>query len=359
MTHQPMRITAARSWIVQMPLSEPYTIAYDRVSRASNVLLRLDTDHGLVGYGVGCPETLLTQETAETVQAGLQELIPELIGQAPLERARIVREIRASFPGRPALRASVDLALHDLLGKVTHHATWELLGGFRREIQTCATIGILDAPATLARAELLASQGFRTLKLKGGQDPDGDIDRLQQVRNKLGASIELWLDPNQGYSVDAALKVARALEGTIALLEQPTSRDDPQALVAVAKGTAVPVYADESVLEPLEALRLAESVQGINIKVQKLGGLIEARRVTGICTAAGIEALVGCMDECSLGIAGGLTLALAFPAIVRADLDGHLDLQDDPTRGAVEIEGGVLRPSGSPGLGLPFDLDPA
>lgn len=336
-----------------MELTEPYRIAYDTVSNAENVIVRLQTESGLVAYGVACPETPLTGETAAGVHEGLQSILPSLVDQDGLERARIVREIRHGYPGRPALRASVDLALHDLLGKIARQPTWRLLGGYRREIPTAATVGILDPEETLARARQHVAAGFRTLKLKGGLDPDGDIARVRQVRAEVGPEIELWLDPNQGYGVEQARAVARALTDTIALLEQPTPREDPDALVAVAAGSPVPIYADESVLEAVDALRLAEKIHGINIKIQKLGGLIEARRVTGICTAAGIDAMVGCMDECALGIAAGLQLALAFPAVVHADLDGHLDLARDPTSRALVLAGGVLSPTGLPGLGMP------
>ena len=105
---------------------------------AADAAERFATENGLVAFGVGCPEPQLTGETATSVKEGLDELLPTLVDQDGLERARIVRDIRHAYPRRPALRAAIDLALHDLLGKIARQPTWRLLGGYRREIATAS-----------------------------------------------------------------------------------------------------------------------------------------------------------------------------------------------------------------------------
>jgi L-Ala-D/L-Glu epimerase / N-acetyl-D-glutamate racemase len=350
-----VKITGLEAWAVEMPLAEPYAIAYQRVDKAENVFLRLATDRGVEGFGCAAPDPDITGETAATVLAAYGERVaPAVKGMDPLRRARVLERLAPLLIGQPAARAGVDMALHDLLGKVAGLPLWELLGGYRDRIKTSVTIGILPEAETVARARELVGQGFSSLKLKGGLDADGDAERVLAVRSAVGERIELRFDANQGFSVEGAVRfVERSRPARLEIFEQPTPRGRPDLLGQVVEQVHLPVMADESLMDLRDAFRLARRGRAdmVNVKLMKLGGLTEALHVNSVAKSAGLEVMVGCVDESALAIAAGLHFALARRNVVYADLDGHLDLVGDPAAGAVTLKQGVLFPSPRPGLG--------
>lgn len=324
------------------------------MERTSNVLVRLVTDDARFGVGCAAPDERVTGETPASVLAALETASEVLRGSDPLRTMYCLELLREPLSGQPAALTAVDLALHDLLGKAAGLPLWTLLGGYRDRIRTSITIGILPTDETVARARRRVAEGFSALKLKGGRDPDADAERVRRVREAVGPHVELRFDANQGYTVDEALRfVAEVGDAGLEILEQPTPRAEPDLLGRVASAVPLPVMADESLLTLRDAFRLArrDLADMVNVKLMKAGGIAEAMRINHVARAAGLEVMVGCMDELALGVAGGLAFALARPNVRYADLDGHLDLVEDPTAGAVRLEQGTLFPADRPGLG--------
>lgn len=350
-----MKIAKIEYWPVKMKLAEPYTIAYETIDSTTNIFMRLETNQGHIAYGCAAPDEGVSGETASTVLRVSQEIIePYIHGQDPLRIAFHISQLAPQLLKHPSALAMIDIALHDLLGHIARLPLYQILGGFRDSIKTSITIGILSTSRTVEKAVEFKKQGFKTIKIKGGQDVRMDIDRILKVRETIGPDIEIRFDANQGYSVEESFRFIKATRSAnLEMVEQPTPRGKPGLMGRVTKQTKIPIMADESLMSLRDAFKLAqgEVMDMVNIKLMKVGGINEAIQINGVARAAGLEAMVGCMDEAALGIAAGLHFALSRPNVAYADLDGHIDLLNDPSKASVVLKDGYLYPNAGPGLG--------
>ena len=354
-----MQISHVRVVPVELDLSLPYRTAMltDDLVRIACVFVRIETRDGMVAWGCAAFDPARTGESAEQVTRVCQECADRALDLNPLNTEHALAELAALTEGTPSARCAYDLAFYDLLGLAAGLPLYRLLGGYRSRIQTSITLSLTPVKETVELARDRAARGFRILKLKGGLDPDEDVQRVQAVHDAL-PNLTLRLDADQGYGIQQALDVARALEGTLEMLEQPTPAGDLQALGEVTRHSPIPILADESLTGPASALDLVNrrSAHGLSIKLATCGGLHCARQVDSIARAAGMATMVGCINEPALLIAAGLGLALSSPNVRYGDLDGHFDLIGDPTYPGFVFEDGWLVASDVPGLGCTVDL---
>lgn len=350
-----MRITNISFERLDLKLSDPYTIAYETIDRTSNFILKVETDGKIVGYGCAAPDPVVTNESPSDVTNAIKNIIiPYLLGKDPFTYALLLLELKELLGKRSSALAMVDLALFDIMSKKAEVPLYKFLGGFRNSIATSITIGIMSIEETLSYANEFVKQGFTILKIKGGANLEEDIAKMRMIHENY-PDIELRFDGNQGYSVKESVDFVKATAAIgIEIFEQPTKVEAEDRLGEVTDLVSIPVMADESLKTLTDAFRLAqnERVDMVNIKLQKVGGIWVGMHINSVAKAAKLDAMVGCIDECGLGIAAGLHFALSRPNIVYADLDGHLDIIDDPYHSIFKLEKGILYPTEKYGLGF-------
>jgi L-alanine-DL-glutamate epimerase-like enolase superfamily enzyme len=354
-----MQISHVEVVPVELKLRMPYRAANypAEITCIDCLFVRIETREGRVAWGCAAFDPTLTGETLEQVTRVCRACADRALDLNPLNTEHALAELAPLTENTPSVRCAFDIAFYDLLGLATGLPLHRLLGGYRHRIQTSITLGLAPVKETVELARDRARQGFRILKLKGGLAPAEDIQRIRAVNSALPTLI-LRLDAEQGYSVQQALDVARALEGKIEMLEQPTPAGDLRALGEVTRHSPVPILADESLKGPASALEIVSqrAAHGVSVKLATCGGLHCGRQVDAIARAAGIATMVGCINEPALLIAAGLGLALSSPNVHYGDLDGHFDLIDDPTQPGFFFEDGWLVARDVPGLGCTVEL---
>ncbi|QEN08682.1 dipeptide epimerase [Oceanispirochaeta crateris] len=348
-----MKIDSVEVYKLDMDLVEPYEVAYSRFEKAENILIRVSSGI-LDGWGCAAPDPHVTGEYADVIFKKAQEEIPFLMNKDPFRRAVLVNDLKKRTPGLFSLWAALDMALWDLIGKKADLPVWKILGGYRKRIKTSITVGICGIEETMEKAQEFIDSGFSILKIKGGQDVQLDIERISFIRRKFDSRIQIRFDANQGYSIEETKEfMEKSAPLDIELLEQPTNKARPEDLGVVSKNSSMPIMADESLVSLLDAFHLVKRglIDLMNIKIMKVGGLSEAIQIDAVARAAGVEVMVGCMDESAIGIAAGLHFALSRKNIRYADLDGHIGLISDPAKDCVILDKGWLYPSSLPGFG--------
>lgn len=282
-------------------------------------------------------------ETVQTVATAIDKLASVL--DCDLDQIQdVMTEIEQTLEGNYAAKSAIDMALHDRLGKKFGVPLYKLWGlNPKKTPRTSFTIG-LDEPSVMAKKALQAEQ-YPILKVKLGTPRD--IEILQTLRDTTDKPI--YVDANTAWNPrEAVNKIHQFTQYGVELIEQPTKPDDLDGLKFVRENSEIPIIADESVKRACDIPALVGFVDGINIKLVKCGGLLEALRMIYVARAHGLLIMIGCMIESSLGITAAAHLT---PLVDYADLDGNLLISNDPYSG-VKLDNGKLVLPNLPGIGV-------
>jgi L-Ala-D/L-Glu epimerase len=348
-----MRITSVSAHILKVPLVMPFVIAAGTQNDYHGVLVKI-TAGDIHGWGEAAPSKRVTGETEASVMRFVKKMAPRLKARFPtLDLISTIFDARNG-----SATAALDMALHDLVGKLEGRPVRDMyaLGNRpkRTSIETSITVSVGGLDATLERAQELIEKGATTLKVKIGTNPKLDIERIKALR-AMFPKVKIRLDGNQGYDEDQATYVLQELEPEgIQFIEQPVDKRYLGAMARIRKRIKIPIMADEALIDyrSLEKLIKKGAADMINIKLMKVGGIREGLRIAQRALEASMGIQVGCMIETRVGITAGMHLALAEEGIRFADLDGHLDLRENVVTGGVMTRLGKNRISNAPGLGI-------
>jgi muconate cycloisomerase len=347
-------------------LREPFRFGNVVRTTSANVLVRITTDDGLVGYGEACPVPQLTAETQESVVALMkQRVAPELVGQDARQWRSLLGRVGQRLFGATFTLAAVDMALLDLNGKALGAPAHRLLGGaYRDAIELHGSVGWDEDPERVADIAERQAPDFRWLKLYAGTGTlREDLARIEAVRRRVGDEHPFLLDVNGLWSPLEALQAGPVLrELGVRAVEQPVcSRDDrgqAQVTAAYAERHQIEVIADERVRDAEQAHTVATSRAAgcVNVGISKLGGIGVALDAAATARAARLRVCVGSVVELGVATAAGMQLAAALPEIAYPSyLMGARKYERQITWPAPAISDSAVAIPDGPGLGIEVD----
>ena len=343
---------------ISVPLKKPFKTAIRTVYSVEDVIVKIITDTGNVGFGSAPPTAVITGDITESLVGAINGYIKKSIIGMNIENLEgILIKLNACIVGNTSAKAAVDIALYDLYGQMYKTPLYKLLGGYRKELETDITISV-NSPEEMARDSLEAIQfGYKTLKIKVGKDSLLDIRRMKAIRSAIGYDVNLRIDANQGWEPKEAIRTLRKIEDSginIELVEQPVSANNVQGLKMVTDNVDTLVMADESVFSPLDAAKIMQirAVDLINIKLMKTGGIYNALRICSLAEVYGMECMLGCMLEGKVSVTAAVHLAAAKSVITKIDLDGPLLCSRDNVVGGAIYNNSKISISEGSGLGF-------
>ncbi|MBO0931753.1 mandelate racemase/muconate lactonizing enzyme family protein [Fibrella aquatilis] len=353
-----MKITGVTLYQYNIPLKAPITISLGTIDAARNMLVQIDTDEGLAGWGEGSPFWMIVGETQASGLAAAQDMARLLLGRDPLDIEGCMAAIVRYLPGHPTTRSAFDMALYDLAAKRANMPLYQYLGGGNRTLVTDETIYLNDPERMADDARRIEANGGEAIKIKVGTTAQADLDRLAMIRQAIRYETPIRLDANQGWDVPTARAVLGAIgDWNVQYCEQPLRRHDIAGLRSLRQSVNVPIMADESVFDATDALRLVrdEAVDYLNIKLSKSGGIYEALKINAVAEAAGMACMIGCMSESRLALTANAHFASAKQNVRFCDLDACFEHATDPVLGGIVYDGYLITLPDTPGIGAEID----
>lgn len=353
-----MKIVDIKLGSLTVPLKTPFKTALRTVHNVNNVIVKIITTTGNVGYGEAAPTGVITGDTTGAIIGAIEEHIKKsLIGLDIENLEEIMLRLNNSVLHNSSAKAAVDIAIYDLFGQLYNAPVYKLLGGYKKEIITDITISVNEKEEMVRDSLKAVELGYKTLKIKVGKDANIDIQRMKAIRKAVGYDINLRIDANQAWQPKEAVKALRQMEDAgvnIEFVEQPVAAHDLDGFKYVTDNISIPTLADESLFTPADAIKILEkrAADFINIKLMKTGGIHNALKIIAIAEVYGVECMIGCMLEAKVSVTAAVHLAAAKSIITKVDLDGPILCSEDPVEGGAIFDEYKISLDNAPGFGF-------
>ena len=359
-----MSIKSIEPIAVSLPMLKPVIMAGEEVRRADNVLVRIEADNGLVGWGEAASAPIMTGDTLESIVSAVHYLEPALRGRDGADIAGALAAMDGRMYGNHGAKAAIEIALHDLAGRADGQTGARAA---RRQETQPPGVARRDRrrrfrrrPATMPKKKKAA--GFTAYKIKVGIDtPENDAARTRAICKVLGGGLLISADANQGYSTDQAIDYVHAVKGSgLDFFEQPVISHDLAGMAAVAAATDIAIGADEGIhsLDDIARHHECGAARGVSLKAIKLGGIRAVAEAGRFCDRLGMSVNISCKTgESSIACAAALHVASVIPNIAWALTLTHTGLAEDVTAQPIRTAKGHVESLDRPGLGIDVDED--
>jgi L-alanine-DL-glutamate epimerase-like enolase superfamily enzyme len=345
------QLNALRVRIPQKPPIAPYQNRYCAGTYKEALLVRLETDSGLVGWGE-TPDDWIDRSYEGTP---VELLRRQVLGRNPFDLEAFYAENTLGC----YLASGVEMALWDLIGKAVRQPLYRLLGGaVRRKVELAACMGIRPYEEAKAIARQYVEMGFSTLKTKAGRDAAEDLEMVRGIRDGVGDRLKLRIDPNMGYSPDVALSLAQDLEKyNLEYFEQPMHSTLLAESARLRRQTKTPLALNESVTTPEVALQILQlgAADVLLPDTYQGGGILGVKKVATLAEAAGVPCVFHCSHDLGLKTAAMLHVVASTPNFPLANDCTYYGLEDDIITPLHRIARGYMNVPEEPGLGVHVD----
>ena len=351
---------------LDIALREPFRISFQTFTHLNNVLITLTSTDNISSCGEAAPFKPITGDSREEAIRFLQLAAGRLIGRdiRDLHELHMILNELEHDSGliSQTAKTALDTAFLCLIGKIENKPVFKLLGASKPNIvKNTLTIGIKSIQDTVRTVKEYMGEfsefGLSRIKLKLAGDSEKDINRVIKVAEVFDG--ELTLDANQGY-VDPEIaartfnRMYEEIGERIILIEEPCPKGDIDKLKYVKEHSEIPIFADESAATFEDAKKVIEheAADGINIKLQKAGGIYWGKKIAELANDYNIKLMTGCMLETGISIAAGVNFASAMKGMINTDLDSDLTLPINIVEKPLPFQNGARIPIDKPGLGI-------
>jgi len=355
-----MKITDIKTKTLKAPLKNPFITSLRRVDALEDLVVIIECDDGSVGYGEGAATPVITGETMGSMVACIAYIKPHIIGRDIEDFEAIIRLVHSLILKNTTAKSALEIALYDLKAKASKLPLYRMLGGTQTKFSTDITISMGEIDKMLADCHSAVSLGYDTLKIKIGDDPQKDVERVRAIHDDLDKNIKLRLDANQGWTAKESVELLHALEKQDIIaefIEQPVAADDFEGLLYIKERVQTPLLADESIFSVKDARKLLEmqAIDYVNIKLAKTAGISQALELADLSKEFGVKCMIGCMLEGPISVAAGVHVASAKADIITMlDLDAVSLLASHPVETSIEFNESEIILGDAVGLGVSY-----
>ena len=355
-----MKIINITTTTLKAPLKNPFITSLRRVDALEDLVVIIECDDGSFGYGEGAQTPVITGETLGSMIATIAYIKPHITGLEIEDFDTILHLVHTLILKNTTAKSALEIALYDLKAKSLNLPLYKMLGGSKTKFTTDITISMGDIDKMISDSLSAVNLGYDTLKIKIGDDPQKDVERIIAIHKALDKKIKLRLDANQGWSAKQSVTLLHALEKRDIIaefIEQPVAADDIDGLKYIKERVQTPLLADESIFSLKDAKKLLEmqAIDYVNIKLAKTAGITEALKLADLSASFGVKCMIGCMLEGPISVAAGVHVASAKADIISMiDLDAVSLLASHPVKTHIKFDEANIELSNDSGLGVSY-----